>query len=232
MCCFVSSTVSIIIQPSTPPQGGVRPAGFALRLYKSGPNAALRRHGILVRWVERRFFPSLPTIGLRRTGERRSENLNQPHTPLARPGLREYVIRRNEKQIKNKFMSTGNRPLSPHLQVYRWQITMLLSILHRATGFGLAAGALLVTWWLMSAAMGEAAFLNFHDFAGSVIGRLMMFGWIWAYVFHFLNGIRHLVWDAGRGFAVKTAALSAWVVLLLSFAGAALVWCMAGGSFS
>ena len=127
-------------------------------------------------------------------------------------------------------MSTNNRPLSPHLQVYRWQITMLLSILHRMTGFGLAAGALLITWWLMAAVTGEASFKVFRAFAGGFIGRAMIFGWVWAYVFHFLNGIRHLVWDTGRGFAVKTAAASARIVLLLSLLGAAIIWLMATGS--
>lgn len=128
-------------------------------------------------------------------------------------------------------MANDHRPLSPHLQVYRWQVTMLLSILHRVTGFGLGVGALLVTWWLMAAAMGEQSFLDFHGFASSLVGKLFLFGWVWAFVFHFLNGIRHLVWDAGRGFAVKTAALSGWLVLIASFIGAALVWCAAGGTF-
>jgi succinate dehydrogenase / fumarate reductase, cytochrome b subunit len=128
-------------------------------------------------------------------------------------------------------MANDSRPLSPHLQVYRWQVTMLLSILHRVTGFGLGAGALLVTWWLMAGAMGAGAFATFHAFAGSLIGRLLLFGFAWAFAFHFLNGIRHLVWDSGRGFAVKTAAASAWVVLLASFAGGALLWCAAGGGF-
>jgi succinate dehydrogenase / fumarate reductase, cytochrome b subunit len=128
-------------------------------------------------------------------------------------------------------MANEGRPLSPHLQIYRWQITMTLSILHRVTGFGLALGALLVTWWLLAAAQGEAQFDAFHAFAQSLIGKLMIFGWVWSFVFHFLNGIRHLVWDTGRGFTIKQAANSAWLVLILSVIGALAIWCAAKGGF-
>jgi succinate dehydrogenase / fumarate reductase cytochrome b subunit len=125
-------------------------------------------------------------------------------------------------------MSNDTRPLSPHLQVYRWQVTMFLSILHRVTGFGLAAGALLVTWCLMAAVAGPDQFQHFHAFTQTLIGKLMLLGWTWAFVFHFLNGIRHLVWDTGRGFAVKQAANSAWFVLIASVAGTLLIWWLAG----
>ncbi len=126
-------------------------------------------------------------------------------------------------------MANDSRPLSPHLQIYRWQITMTLSILHRVTGFGLGLGALLVTWWLMAAAQGEERFNTFQAFAHSPIGKLMIFGWVWSFVFHFLNGIRHLVWDTGRGFTIKQAANSAWFVLILSVVGALVIWCAARG---
>lgn len=122
-------------------------------------------------------------------------------------------------------MSTKARPLSPHLQVYRWYFSMFLSIMHRATGFALAVGALLVTWWLMAAATGVDSFIQFHDFTGSLLGRLMLAGWLYALVFHFLNGIRHLVWDFGFGFAKKTATLTGYVVFGLSIALTALIWC-------
>lgn len=121
-------------------------------------------------------------------------------------------------------MSTNNRPLSPHIQVYRWQFTMVLSILHRATGAGLALGAVLMAWWLMAAITGVDAFAQFHEFTHSLIGQLMLAGWVWAFVFHFLNGIRHLVWDTGRGFTIKGASRSGQVVFLLSLVFAALVW--------
>lgn len=126
-------------------------------------------------------------------------------------------------------MANDSRPLSPHLQVYRWQVTMVLSILHRVTGFGLGVGAILVTWWLMAAVIGEAHFNQFHSFTQTLIGKLMLFGWVWAFSFHFMNGIRHLVWDTGRGFTIKQAANSAWFVLIASIIGALAIWCLAAG---
>ena len=126
-------------------------------------------------------------------------------------------------------MANDSRPLSPHLQVYRWQVTMFLSILHRMTGFGLAAGAVMVTWWLMAAVLGEAQFNAFHAFTQSCLGKLMLMGWLWAFVFHFMNGIRHLVWDTGRGFTIKQAANSAWFVLIASLLGTLAIWCFASG---
>lgn len=126
-------------------------------------------------------------------------------------------------------MTNDSRPLSPHLQVYRWQVTMLLSILHRMTGFGLAAGAVLVTWGLLAAANGAESFMTFHNFTASFLGKLMLLGWAWSFAFHFLNGIRHLVWDTGRGFTIKQAANSAWFVLIGSVAVTLAIWCLAGG---
>ena len=84
-----------------------------------------------------------------------------------------------------------NRPLSPHLQVYKPQLTSMLSILHRITGFGLAVGAVMGTWWLVAIMSGTSAYECFHDFAKSFIGQLMLFCWLYAFVYHFLNGIRH-----------------------------------------
>jgi succinate dehydrogenase / fumarate reductase, cytochrome b subunit len=124
-------------------------------------------------------------------------------------------------------MTNNNRPLSPHLQVYRWQVTMLLSILHRMTGFGLAAGAVLVTWGLLAAASGAETFMTFHNFTATILGKLMLLGWAWSFAFHFLNGIRHLVWDTGRGFTIKQAANSAWFVLILSVVATLGIWCLA-----
>ncbi len=122
-------------------------------------------------------------------------------------------------------MATNARPLSPHLQVYRWYFSMFLSILHRATGFALAVGTVLVTWWLMAAATGVDSFIHFHDFTHSLLGRLMLAGWLYALVFHFLNGIRHLVWDFGFGFGKKMATLTGYVVFGLSLLLTALIWC-------
>lgn len=103
-------------------------------------------------------------------------------------------------------MSTQERPLSPHLQVYRWQWTMAYSILHRATGVALGVGTLLLVWWLVALSSGPEAFETVQAVIGSIIGRLALFGWTFALFYHLANGIRHLFWDAGRGFDLDTAA--------------------------
>lgn len=125
-------------------------------------------------------------------------------------------------------MANDPRPLSPHLQVYRWQLTMTLSILHRLTGVALAVGALMLTWWLIAALNGQSAFKTVHDFGGSYLGKFMLFGWTWAFCFHFFNGIRHLVWDTGRWLALKSAYASGYAVVALSFISAAAIICAAG----
>ena len=93
-------------------------------------------------------------------------------------------------------MASDNRPLSPHLQVYRWQITMALSILHRMTGVGLGLGLLLLTWWVVAAATGPDYFDFVQGIMASWLGRLILLGFTWALFFHLCNGIRHLFWDA------------------------------------
>lgn len=107
----------------------------------------------------------------------------------------------------------SRRPLSPHLLIYRPQITMVLSITHRATGVGLAVGTLLLAWWLVAAASGEAAFAAVQWFMGSWLGLLMLFCWSAALFYHLLNGIRHLFWDAGYGFELKTVTASGLAVV-------------------
>jgi len=92
------------------------------------------------------------------------------------------------------------RPLSPHLQTYRWTLTMALSIVHRATGVALYFGTLLLAWWLIAAASGPGAYANVQAFTSSFIGRLIVFGYTWALLHHLLSGIRHFVWDLGYGF--------------------------------
>jgi succinate dehydrogenase / fumarate reductase cytochrome b subunit len=126
-------------------------------------------------------------------------------------------------------MQNDIRPLSPHLQVYRWQLTMFLSILHRATGFGLALGAVLLAAWLLSAVKGPEAFAQFHAFAESPLGKTMLFCWLYALVFHFLNGIRHLVWDTGRWLQLKSAYASGYAVFFGSIIVTVLIWACAGG---
>lgn len=121
-------------------------------------------------------------------------------------------------------MNTGNRPLSPHIQVYRWQWTMFLSIVHRATGIALAVGALLLVCWLLALASGPAAFADVHGFLGSWFGRFLLFGWTWSLMYHLANGIRHLFWDAGLGFELRTTYASGILMVLASLALTGLSW--------
>jgi succinate dehydrogenase / fumarate reductase cytochrome b subunit len=104
------------------------------------------------------------------------------------------------------------RPLSPHLQIYRWTITMAASITHRATGIALSVGTLFLAWWLMAAATGPDAYAVFLRLAANPVGEVIMFGLLWSLCFHLLNGIRHLAWDVGYGFKVPTARLTSALV--------------------
>ncbi len=119
---------------------------------------------------------------------------------------------------------TDPRPLSPHLQIYRWQITMLMSISHRATGVALAVGTLVLVWWLVALASGPAAFAAVQGFLGSWLGRLVLFGWSVALFYHLCNGIRHLVWDMGRGFEIKSMYTSGYATLIATAALTVLAW--------
>ena len=121
-------------------------------------------------------------------------------------------------------MATNNRPLSPHLQVYRPQLTSVLSILHRATGIALALGTLLLVWWLIAAATGPTAFDNVQSFIGSIFGRILLFGWSFALLYHLCNGIRHLVWDVGKGFEIGSAYASGWLVVVASSVLTVICW--------
>ena len=109
-----------------------------------------------------------------------------------------------------------NRPISPHLQVYRPQLTSVLSILHRITGVALAVGTILLVYWLIAAASGPEAFASAEALIGSWLGRILLFGWTFALYFHLSNGIRHLFWDAGFGFELKTVYASGWTVVALA----------------
>lgn len=114
-------------------------------------------------------------------------------------------------------------PLSPHLQIYSWPITMAASILHRATGIALAGGTLFLCWWIVAAASGAESYAVFAAAANHPIGIFVLFGFVWSLAYHLLNGIRHLAWDFGRGFKVQTAKTTAALVLLGSGVLAALV---------
>lgn len=97
----------------------------------------------------------------------------------------------------------GNRPLSPHLQIYKPILTMVMSILHRMTGAALYFGTIFLAWWLIAAAAGPSYFDLVNGIYGSIIGRLVLFGFTWALVHHMLGGLRHLIWDTGAGFGEK-----------------------------
>jgi succinate dehydrogenase / fumarate reductase, cytochrome b subunit len=110
-------------------------------------------------------------------------------------------------------MASDQQPLSPHLQIYRWQLTSVLSILHRLTGIALSIGAILLVSWIGAAADGPASFAKMQWFLGSPLGLILMFGWTVALFYHLCNGIRHLVWDTGRGLELKSVYATGYVVL-------------------
>ena len=131
-------------------------------------------------------------------------------------------------------MSTpGSRPLSPFMigPYYRPQLTSMLSITHRATGVFLVLGALLLAWWLYAIAGGPAAYADYEDFAGGILGRIVLLAFAFSLVYHFLNGIRHLLWDVGWGLEIPRAYATGWVVMIGSVLGTAIVaWCAFGGA--
>lgn len=121
-------------------------------------------------------------------------------------------------------MSAHERPLSPHLQIYKPQLTSALSILHRLTGVALGFGTLLLVWWLAAAAAGPEAFATAQGFIGSWLGLLLLFGWSVALFYHLCNGIRHLFWDAGYGFELPQAYASGWAVVIATGVLTLLAW--------
>jgi succinate dehydrogenase / fumarate reductase cytochrome b subunit len=118
-------------------------------------------------------------------------------------------------------------PMSPHLTVWRWHITMATSILHRATGVALYAGALIAAAWAVSLALGPDAYAQFKALLGSPVGKLVMFGLTLSVFYHLANGIRHLVWDAGHGLDVKSANASSIVILAFTVAATVAMWWIA-----
>ena len=110
-------------------------------------------------------------------------------------------------------MSSSNRPLSPHLDVYKLPLSAVISIVHRGTGAFLTMGTLVLVWWLMALAGGEEAFMSAQSFMGSFFGRLILFGWSFALFFHLCNGVGHLIWDVGYGFEKDTVEKSSLMVL-------------------
>ncbi len=124
-------------------------------------------------------------------------------------------------------MNNNDRPLSPHLSIYRWPITMASSILHRATGVGLAVGFIVYVAWLFDAASGPDAYSTFLGAMESTVGCVLLIGWSYAFFYHLANGIRHLVWDTGRGLEKEQATASAWFVIVASIVLTAAFWWVA-----
>ena len=121
-------------------------------------------------------------------------------------------------------MSKAGRPLSPHLTIYRWPISMTLSILHRVTGVALSIGLVILTIWLLALSFGAAAYQPVVGLLGTIIGKLALVGFSFAFFFHFCNGIRHLFWDVGKGFAMRQVIASAWSVVVVSLSLTFLLW--------
>lgn len=121
-------------------------------------------------------------------------------------------------------MDNASRPLSPHLQIYRWQLTSVMSILHRAAGVGLSLGAVLLVWWLVAAASGPAAYGVVEDFLGSWLGFLLLLGWTAALFYHLCNGIRHLVWDTVHAFDLNSTYLGGWLVVAATAVLTSIAW--------
>ena len=124
-------------------------------------------------------------------------------------------------------MTNHDRPLSPHISIYRWPVTMASSILHRATGLAMAVGFIVLVGWLFDAASGPAVYAKFMEVMDSTIGFILLIGWSFAFFYHLSNGIRHLVWDTGRGLEKDQATASAWFVIVLSVVLTATFWWVA-----
>jgi succinate dehydrogenase cytochrome b subunit len=121
-------------------------------------------------------------------------------------------------------MTSDPRPLSPHLQVYRWQLTSVMSILHRLSGIALSAGTILLVWWLVAAAAGPGAYAGVQGFLGSWIGLILLFGWSLALFYHLCNGLRHLWWDTGQGLELRSVYAGGWVVVGATAALTLVAW--------
>jgi|SRR3954469_24188667 succinate dehydrogenase cytochrome b subunit len=140
-------------------------------------------------------------------------------------------LERAVKDVREALMVARNtdgqlvrRPLSPHVQIYRWPISMALSILHRISGVALGVGTLLMTWWLIGAATSDAAFADAQWFIGSPLGLLLLFVWTAALFFHLFSGVRHLVWDIGVGFDAPLYNITGWAAVIATAACTVLVW--------
>ncbi|MSO97151.1 MAG: succinate dehydrogenase, cytochrome b556 subunit [Rhodospirillaceae bacterium] len=122
----------------------------------------------------------------------------------------------------------GHRPMSPHVEIYRMPLAAMLSIAgHRVTGVGLVFGLLLLTWWLTAAAFGEPAYATAMAFIGSWFGTLILFGFSLAFYFHLCTGVRHLFWDAGKGFEISDTNRTNQIVIMVALALTVITWLVA-----
>ena len=126
-------------------------------------------------------------------------------------------------------MNNKNNPLSPHLQIYRWQISSLVSIAHRITGILNFLGLIFISAWISSAGISENLFECFSVFLKSFIGRFILIGFTWSISYHLLSGIRHLFWDLGYGYEIKTANFSGILVILSSLILTIVLWMIGRG---
>lgn len=118
----------------------------------------------------------------------------------------------------------ARRPLSPHIQIYKWPPAMLMSILHRITGGALYVGTILLAVWLISAATGPENFDYVSSWFATIPGKLILFGYTWALIHHMLGGLRHFLWDTGRGYDLKLIDQLSWGTLVASIAITLLIW--------
>ena len=121
-------------------------------------------------------------------------------------------------------MKTSNRPLSPHIQVYKMPLSAKLSILHRITGLGLSLGAVVLVFWLFSLAYLSSTAVNLHTFFSSSVGKVILIAWTFAFFYHFCNGIRHLFCDVGKGYEIETVNKSGVFAILVAVVLTAIVW--------
>ena len=123
--------------------------------------------------------------------------------------------------------TTVRRPLSPHLQVYKPQLTSVLSIANRLSGIASSIGTLMLVWWLVASAGSAGGFASMQGFMGSFIGVVLLFGWTVALMYHFFGGLRHLAWDAGYGFDLPQVYASGYAVLIATAVSTVLIWLVA-----
>ena len=126
-------------------------------------------------------------------------------------------------------MNDSINPLSPHLQIYRWHISSLLSITHRISGVVNLLALILIFFWLISLSLGENNYESFLLIINSFFGKFILIGFTWSMIFHSLSGVRHLIWDLGYGFEIKTANISGIIVIIFSLALTIIFWLFARG---